>query len=165
MSKPFAALVLTSLLLVGCGSTAHLPTATYTEPAKSSSAILYVYRGHSMPTKANVDIQIDGTGVGFVAPGSFTWVPVQPGKRLIGVGYPSFPSMRPELEMEFAPGQRYLVEYDSKVGREVTWFGTREAPMPGVKWDDQGGYTRIRFLPIRGLSHVVDRYRYVSNQP
>lgn len=165
MSKPFAALVLASLLLAGCGSTAHLPTATYTEPAKSSSAILYVYRGHSMPTKANVDIQIDGTGVGFVAPGSFTWVTVQPGKRLIGVGYPSFPSMRPELEMEFAPGQRYLVEYDSKVGREISWFGTREAPMPGVRWDGQGGYTRIRFLPISGLSQVVDRYRYVSNQP
>lgn len=118
-----------------------------------------------MPTKANVDIQIDGKDVGLVGPGSFTWVKVQPGKRLVGVGYPSFPNMRPELEVEFAAGQTYLIEYDSKWGREFSWFGTREAPMPGVRWDGKGGYTRIRVLPISGVGQVVDHYRYVSNQP
>lgn len=165
MSKTILSIALASLFLAGCTSTAHLPTASYTAPAQTSAAVLYVFRGHSMPTKANVDIQIDGKGVGFVAPGTFTWVTVQPGKRLIGVGYPSFPNMRPELEMEFAPGQRYLVEYDSKVGREFSWFGTREAPMPGVRWDGRGGFTRIRAMPISGLGQVVDHYRYVSNQP
>lgn len=165
MSKTIACVALTSLLLAGCTSTAPLPTATYTAPAHTSAAVLYVFRGHTMPTKANVDIQIDGTGVGYLAPGTFTWIVVQPGKRMIGVGYPSFPNMRPELEMEFVPGQKYLVEYDSKFGREFSWFGTREAAQPGVRWDGKGGYTRIRNLPISGLNNVVGEYRYVSNSP
>jgi len=165
MTKTTVSVALTSLLLAACASTAPLPTATYTAPAQTSAAILYVYRGHTMPTKANVDIQIDGKGVGYLAPGTFTWIAVQPGKRVVGVGYPSFPNMRPELEVEFAPGEKYLVEYDSKFGREFSWFGTREAPQPGVRWDGKGGYTRIRMLSISGLDQVVNERRYVSNQP
>lgn len=118
-----------------------------------------------MPTKANVEIQVDGKVVAHLPNNRFTWVSVPAGTRTIAVGWPSFPDMRARLQIEFAPGESYLLKYDSVFGREVTLFGSKRDPIPGVTHDGRGGYTRIRLQPNDTIPDVVKSHGYVVGAP
>ena len=158
-------LTVTILGLIGCTSIKETPTAAYVAPPISAAPKLYVYRGLSMPTKANVEIQIDGQLVAYLPNNRFTWINVPPGRHTVAVGYPSFPDMRAKLEVDFVEGQSYLIRYDSQVGREMSLFGIHPAPIPGVTNDGRGGYTRIRLFPSTDIARIVEQYHYVVAQP
>ena len=153
------------VLISACAQHAEVATSIYVPPTKSTGAALFIFRDASMPTKANVEVQIGGKVVADLPPSRFTRVSVPAGKHTVAVGYPSFPDMRARLDLSFVEGETYVIYYDSLVGRQKSLFGIRPDPIPGVTADGQGGFTRIRLVAASEAARITTQYPYVAPRP
>lgn len=160
-----APVVFLCVLLGACAQYTEMPTSPYVPLAKSTGATLFVFRDTTMPTKKNVEVQIDGAVVANLPPSRFTRVSVPAGEHTVAVGYPSFPDMRARLVVSFVEGETYVLYYDSLMGREKSFFGIRPDPVPGVTGDGQGGFTRVRLLSPAEVPRVIAQYPYVVPRP
>jgi hypothetical protein len=148
-------------LLVGCASTETIPTAQYVEPSAPESAVVYVYRTQSMPTKANVRVEIDGKLVALLPDNRFTWLPLGPGRHAIRVGYPSFPDMSKTLEIDALPGQKYLVQYRGDAGAPLMQlFGAGGTPL-GTYRTGRMASTNLDLQPNKTIEQVTETLLYV----
>lgn len=160
-----ALVVLVCVLLSGCAQHREVPTSIYVPPTTSTGATLLVFRDATMPTNANVEVQIDGVVLADLPPSRFTRVSVPAGKHTVAVGFPSLMDMRARLVISFVEGETHVIHYDSVVGRQKTLFGIYPDPIPGVKVDGQGGFMRIRLVPPAEASRVIAQYPYVAPRP
>lgn len=158
----FAFAVILSFL-TSCASTQEIATTTYAEPPTSSSALVYVYRVGSMPTKANIQIVIDGQPLAWLPDNRFTWFKIPAGAHSISAGYPGVIKSYATLNVAFNPGERHVFQYSGSARSEFSLFGDH-AEIEGLT--RQGpGWIRLEKRPSSEVTRVVDSLPYVVAKP
>lgn len=124
-------------LLSACESPAPIPNESPPQaqaqpsvtPPKSSLATIYVLRSNASPTKANIQIGVDGKTITSLPDNRYTQFQVPPGVRILSAGYPSTPDMTARLTMILSAGQTYILRYSSG-DHGPSLLGKSTEPMP-----------------------------------
>jgi hypothetical protein len=158
-------LVATAIVLAGCASIEEIPTEEYATPPPSKMATVYVFRSQSMPTRANLRIDIDGRPVALLPDNHFTWVRVHAGKRLFTTDYGALVDMSAKLEVELAESAVYLLRYEGGTrGTDVPLFGTGGRFIGTVEVGERSR-PRLHQVPVSDLESVTKTLPYVPARP
>lgn len=158
-------LIASAIFISACASTGSIQPVPYVKPSDSSKAILYVFRSLSMPTKANVKIEIDGKLVGLLPDDRFTWIAVEPGKRAVRIGYPSFPDMSKIVELNVEPGKSYVLQYrGSSGGADMPLFGAGGRVIGTVQVGSRA-WTSVDVHPSETVDELTTLLPYVAAMP
>ena len=163
-SVRIAALFLVLAALQGCASTRDIPTSTYSQPAPDGETIVYFYRDATMPTRANLDVKIDGKKVALLPPNRFTWIKVRPGRHALSVGYPSTPDMSAKFELIAEVDKIYVFKYLSSAGGGIVPLMGPGGALIGTMQMGSRPWTRLVQEAESTLPSLMSSHEFVTPQ-
>jgi hypothetical protein len=154
--------VILALGLPACASLQQVPTAPYVAPAPSDMATIYVFRALSMPTRANVEVRVDGRRVALLPDNRLTWFRVAPGRHVFEVG-DSFvlATNAATLELEVSAQGSYALRYLASAGAPgIPLFGLNGKYM-GTAQVGPASWRRLVQEPLTVLDVMTAQLPYV----
>jgi hypothetical protein len=104
--------VIAVLGLAACSTLQQVPIAPYVAPGPSEMATIYIFRALSMPTRANVEVRVDGRRVALLPDNRLTWFRLAPGRHVLKVGDPFVLALdAATVELEVAAHGSYALRY------------------------------------------------------
>jgi hypothetical protein len=152
--------------MLGCVSLDQIPVTEFVAPTATDTAYLYVFRANSMPTRRNVNIQIDEEIVAVLPDDHFTWVAVKPGLRKVRIGYVTLHDFSKTVELNFEVNQKHLIRYHGDAGStSIPVFGYRGLFLGAIQTEPRrGASTHLELLPIDKFSDLVEAYPYFTGR-
>lgn len=158
-------LAISAILISACASTEVQQSTPFVKPSEESSATVYVFRSQSMPKKANVKVEIDGKQAALLPDNRFTWVKLEPGRKVVRIGYPSFPDMSKSATLDLKPGKSYLVQYrGSAGGPDRPIFGIGGNFIGTIRVGEEA-WTSVELVPSEGIEKMTSTFQYVPAKP
>jgi hypothetical protein len=153
------------LLLSACETAPDLPPATYVEPTKDGSAIVYLYRDKTMPTARAVNIKVDDVQIGVLPTDSFTWIRVKPGERQLSVGMQTLIDLYGKAKQQFEADTVYVFKYvSSEGGMDIPVFGAGGA-FAGTTSAGGRAWTRLFPEPASSVTKIIGTHKFVLAKP